>query len=99
MGTPLRALRALAVSGVLVVGLSACSSTVATDSLESEVERLAAEGGLEVDSVRCPDELPAEVDKSVVCTVTQQDGEEIDVDVTTTEVDGDNVLFDVKQQP
>jgi hypothetical protein len=99
MGTSLRALRAFAVSGVLVAGLSACSSTVATDSLESEVERLASERGLKVDSVDCPDELPAEVEKSVVCTVTQQDGKEIDVDVTTTNVDGDNVEFDVKQQP
>ena len=99
MGTPLRALRALAVSGVLVVGLSACSSTVATDDLESEVERVVSRGGLDVDSVDCPEELPAEVEKTVACTITQPDGKEIDVDVTTTEVDGDNVLFDVKQQP
>jgi hypothetical protein len=98
MGTRLRALRAVAVSGVLVLGLSACSSTVATEDLETEVERLATESGVDVDGVDCPDELPAEVEKSVVCTVTQQDGKEFDVDVTTTNVDGDNVEFDVKQK-
>jgi hypothetical protein len=98
MGTPLRALRALAVSGVLVAGLSACSSTVEADVLETKVEELAAEQGVDVESVDCPDALPAEVDESVVCTVTQPDGKEIDLDVTTTSVDGDLVNFDVKQR-
>ncbi len=98
MRTRLRGLPAAVASCLIAVGLSACSSTVPTDSLETEVEKLATEGGLDVDSVDCPDELPAEVDASVVCTVTQQDGKEIDVDVTTTSVDGDNVNFDVKQR-
>ena len=98
MRTRLRGLPAVAASGLIVFGLSACSSTVSTDDLEAKVEELAAKEGVDVDSVDCPDELPAEVDKSVVCTVTQTDGKELDLDVTTTSVDGDTVNFDVKEQ-
>lgn len=93
-----RSLSALAAGSVLAIGLTACSSTVPTDSLETEVERLATDQGLDVESVDCPDELPAEVDASVVCTVTEANGEERDLDVTATSVDGDNVNFDVKEQ-
>jgi hypothetical protein len=91
-------LPAVAASCLLVLGLSACSSTVSTDDLETQVEKLAVEEGVDVDSVDCPDALPAEVDESVVCTVTQKDGKELDLDVTTTSVEGDTVNFDVKQQ-
>jgi len=96
--TRLRGLTAVVTSGLIVFGLSGCSSTVSTDDLEAKVEELAVGEGIDVESVDCPDSLPAEVDASVACTVTQTDGKEIDLDVTTTSVEGDTVNFGVKQQ-
>lgn len=93
-------LRACAVAGagLLASGLSACSSAVETADLESEVGDTAAGQGFEVDAVDCPDELPAEVQASVVCTLTLQDGTELDVDVTATQVNEDTVSLIVRER-
>ncbi len=98
MRAPSRSLPAIAVTGLLTLSLTACSSSVASEDLETKVEELAGGEGLEVDKVDCPEALPAEVDASVVCTVTETNGTERKLDVTTTSVDGNNVNFDVREQ-
>ncbi len=98
MRTRTRSLPALAACGLLTLGLTGCSKSVQTDDLETQVEKLASEKGFDVDTVDCPDPLPAEVDAKVACTVTTADGKEHPVDVTATKVDGSQVEFNVVEQ-
>lgn len=87
-----------ALAALVAVGLAGCSQSVPADDLEAQVEKLAAEQGFEVDTVDCPDPLPAEVDANVGCTVTTTDGEEHSVDVTATNVEGGQVEFNVVER-
>lgn len=98
MRTRTSSLPTLAAGGLLALGLSACSQSVPAEDLETQVEELAAEQGFEVDTVDCPDALPAEVDATVACTVTTADGEELPVDVTATKVEDGQVEFEVVEQ-
>lgn len=47
-----------------------------------------------VESVTCEDELVGEMDNTVLCSVTNSDGEEIEVESTVTSVDGFLIGFD-----
>lgn len=46
-----------------------------------------------IEDLSCPEDLPAEVDAEITCTLTA-DGEEHDVTVRTTSVEGTTVNFD-----
>lgn len=98
MRTRTRSLPALAACGLLTVGLAGCSQSVPGDDLEAQVEDLAARQGFDVDTVDCPDDLPAKVDANVGCTVTTADGEDHPVDVTATKVEDGQVEFNVVEQ-
>ncbi len=47
-----------------------------------------------VESVSCDGELVGEIDETVLCAVTNSDGEEVEVESTVTSVDGFLVGFD-----
>ncbi|HEY5854935.1 MAG TPA: DUF4333 domain-containing protein [Aldersonia sp.] len=51
--------------------------------------------GAAPDSVECPDDLAAEVGATLTCVLTHE-GASFDVDVTVTEVTGDDVSFDIQ---
>lgn len=85
------------VAGSLLV-LSGCGgqAEVSTDDLEEQIStQLTEEVGQAPDEVTCEDPLPAEEGEAVRCTLTDGDTE-LDVDVTASEVDGDNVRFDIQ---
>ncbi|WP_030483473.1 DUF4333 domain-containing protein [Nocardioides aequoreus] len=85
------------VAGSLLV-LSGCGgqAEVSTDDLEEQITtQLTEKVGRAPESVTCEDPLPAEEGERVRCLL--KDGEtELDVDVTASEVDGDNVRFDIQ---
>lgn len=87
----------IAVAVISMFGIAACGSgSISTSDLESDVSaQLAAEVGQTPESVSCPDELAAEVDAEVRCTLTAEDGTTIGLTVTVTSVDGDQALYDI----
>ncbi len=58
-------------------------------------EGVTAEVGVEPISVTCDDDLPAEVGATIRCVLQAENGDRIGVTVTTTSVDGDDVLFEI----
>jgi len=90
--------RRLGVVAVAAIGvLAGCSSSsgVSKDDVEEKVkDGVAAEVGVEPSSVTCEEDLPAEVGATIRCVLEAPNGERIGVTVTTTSVDGDDVLFE-----
>jgi hypothetical protein len=81
---------------VLAAGIAACGEkTVDKDSAEETVANVVAEQtGFEAEDVECPEDVKAEADEKFTCTFTGPEGP-YEADVTITEVDGDNAVFDV----
>lgn len=91
---------ALAAAVVTVAALSGCSvlgdRSVPKSDLETAVKQLMEEqSGHPVESVTCDGDLPGEVDASVHCTSTV-DGETVGLTVTATDVDGNDVRYEVR---
>jgi hypothetical protein len=84
--------RILIVVPALALALTGCStSAVAADDVATEAERVLGEQLGEVD-VQCPDDLAAEVDERITCTVTVAETDEtLDMTATVTDVNGDDV--------
>lgn len=57
-------------------------------------EKLAAQTGLEIESVECSADLPAKVGGTVDCSAASTDGQSQGYTVTVTSVEGDSVNFD-----
>ena len=89
--------RRLLIAAASVLGLAACSSSIAQDELESQVtSTIESEFGVVAD-VSCPGDLEAEVDASTECTATDpESGEEIGLRITVTSVEGDTANFDIE---
>ncbi len=85
-----RAVLALSVAA-LVLSTGGCSLSVSQSELEAEVARFADD----ITQVDCDGDLDGEVGATQDCTATRGDGSTVDVVVTVTEVDGNDVLFDV----
>ena len=83
--------------GVLT-GVAGCSSgpTIVTkDDVEKQIaDKMRDAQGNEPESVSCPQDLQPKVGATVTCTM-QFDGRPVDVVVTVTSIDGDNVNFDM----
>jgi hypothetical protein len=92
-----RRLRLLVATPLLVLGLAACSSSLAADDVaEGAEDALETQVGVRPD-VSCPEDLEAEVGAETRCTLTVAgDPEEYGVTVTVTSVEGDTANFDVK---
>jgi Domain of unknown function (DUF4333) len=86
----------LAAAPALVLGLTACGSSIEQDELEEQVSStLQSQFGVAAD-VTCPGDLDAEVEATTECTATDPDtGEEIRLRITVTSVEGDTANFDI----
>ncbi|SDT65957.1 protein of unknown function [Jiangella sp. DSM 45060] len=90
----------LAATALAVAALAGCSvlgdRSIPRSDLEGAVKQLMEEqSGQPVDSVGCDGDLAGEVDASVRCTATVA-GEEVGLTVTTTDVDGNDVRYEVR---
>ncbi|WP_169792059.1 DUF4333 domain-containing protein [Jiangella muralis] len=91
---------ALAAAALTVAALAGCSAlgdrSVPRSDLEGAVKQLMEEqSGQPVDAVSCDGDLAGEVGASVRCTATVS-GEEVGLTVTTTDVDGNDVRYEVR---
>jgi Domain of unknown function (DUF4333) len=86
----------LVAAPALVLGLTACASSIEQDELEKQVSStLESRFGVAAD-VTCPGDLDAEVDATTECTATDPDtGDEIGLRITVTSVEGDTADFDI----
>jgi hypothetical protein len=78
---------------------AACGTgAVPADELEKTVTtKLKEQVGIAPKSVECPEEgLDAKVGAKQTCVLTAPNGDQVDVVLTATKVDGSNVNFDFK---
>lgn len=92
--------RLFAVVALAIVPLTACSVKVTHEvsraDLEAEVaNQLEAQVGTAPEKIECPDSLAAEVGEKMQC-VLEHEGTKLPVDVEVTEVDGDDVNFNIQ---
>ena len=85
-----------AVAAIAALALVACGeSAVSSDELSSQVKSALEDSvGAPLESVDCP-ETKAEVGETFSCDATEPNGNELKLEGEITEVDGDNVRFDV----
>jgi hypothetical protein len=79
------------IAGVaVVVGVAGCgTSTVSASDIAAKAktllnQQLAARGGPQLDSVKCPNDLDAKVGASETCNATGTGGTKLDVTATVT---------------
>jgi hypothetical protein len=91
-----RRLTVLAAAPAIALALSACSSSIDSGKLETTAaDVLEGQVGVRPD-IACDEDLPAEVDASTRCLLTDKaTGEEYGVTITVTSVDGSDAQFDV----
>lgn len=99
---PLAPLAPLALGAATLVLASGCSFSAGTstsvdqDKVEQQIsDTLEAQVGQKPDDISCPDDLEAEVDATMTCTLTAGT-DQLDVAVKVTDVDGDDVKFDIQ---
>ena len=95
LGSVRRTRRLLAPAALTAALLASCSSTpvVEAEALEEEISaQLEEQIGTAPDDVSCPDDLAGEEGETMRCTLTAGE-DELDVDVTVTSVDGDEVNY------
>lgn len=99
-----RALRGTS-GGVLVVAavllalvLAGCTRSLAADDIERELERRLSTQDF-VPEVTCEDDLPGEVGSSITCDSVLADGLDVEITVTATHVDGDQVRYQFAVEP
>ena len=80
-----------------VLGLTACTATLASDDVATQAENALEEQiGARPDIV-CPEDLDAEVGAETRCTLTAgDDPTEYGVTITVTAVDGTEAQFDIE---
>ena len=89
-----RGLATVGLAAALGAGLAGCASSVSKDDVSSAISGKLTEQGISTSSVTCPDDLEAEVGKSVRCEYAV-DGKPIGVTATVTSLQGDQANFDV----
>jgi hypothetical protein len=95
----LRLPRLLAVSaaiGLALVGVAGCSGSVPKDQLATTINEQLVQQGVQPDggTVNCPEDLAAEVGKSVRCSITTG-GQPVDVVAKVTSVEGSTARYDI----
>jgi hypothetical protein len=81
---------------VAAAGILAGCGTASVNAADVEEQAKAQFGEqFPVDSVDCDEDLPAEVDATITCVLVS-DGTAFEMTVTTTEVDGGEVSFDLE---
>lgn len=91
-----RCLLPAVLAALLAAALVACGEeTINASQLEQQIKSdLGAQGEIEVESVRCPDDVRAQKGRSFECELTEQDGTTSPVLVDQTDSQG-NVTFQV----
>jgi hypothetical protein len=89
-----RALAAAGLTVAVVAGVSACSSTVPKDDVAKTIGSKLTEQGITASGVSCPDDLEAEVGKTVRCEFTVE-GQPVDAVAKVTSIQGDQANFDI----
>jgi hypothetical protein len=85
----------IVVAAGLVVGLGACSNVVPKDDVASVVGTELQKQGVTIDAgVTCPEDLEAEVGRSIRCEFTSE-GQPVDAVASVTSVQGDQANFDI----
>lgn len=95
----LRRTRLLAVSGTIglaLVGVAGCAGSVPKDQLATTINDTLVKQGVQPDNgaVTCPEDLAAEVGKSVRCSITTG-GQPVDVVAKVTSVEGSTARYDI----
>lgn len=71
-------------------------SAVPADEVETQIsDKLTEMVGQTPEEISCPEDLPAEEGAEMTCEISDS-GESIDVTVTVTSVEDDNVNFDIQ---
>jgi hypothetical protein len=89
-----RALAAAGLAVAVVAGVSACSSSVPKDDVAKTIGGKLTEQGINAGGVTCPDDLEAEVGKTLRCEFTV-DGQPVDAVAKVTSIQGDQANFDI----
>ena len=79
---------------VALAGLAACAGAVSKQDVASAINSELTKQGVDATGVTCPDDLPAEVGKSVYCYYVLE-GKPVGVTATVTSVQGDQAHFDM----
>lgn len=83
----------------VLMTLGGCTATTVTVDDERVEEQIRTNIGPQlpapIDEVDCPEDLKGEVGQKMVCTITVQ-GQQMQIEVTVTSVEGNNVNFDMK---
>jgi hypothetical protein len=92
-----RTVGTLAAAGALLLGLSACSYSVAADDVKTQITS-AVQDQLKAapQSVTCPGDLDAKVGATLTCNVVMPD-RSFDVLAKVTAVEGKDVKFDINE--
>jgi Domain of unknown function (DUF4333) len=85
----------LAVSMVLLTG---CSRSLAADDIERELERRLSTSGF-VPEVTCEEDLPGDVGASITCAAILADDLQVEITVTATHVEGDQIRYEFVVEP
>jgi hypothetical protein len=86
----------LLVVGGLALALAGCGEdAVPSDEVEATAVQEFSQQ-FEVQSVDCPDDLPAEVGGEITCVLVDGAGGEFEMTATVTEVEGDEASFDLE---
>jgi len=92
-----RIIGTVAAAGGLLLGLSACSMSVSSDDVKSEITRVVQEQlNTAPSAVDCPSSLDATVGATLTCHVTIPD-RAFDVEAKVTAVNGSDVSFDINE--
>ncbi|WP_433504223.1 DUF4333 domain-containing protein [Pseudonocardia halophobica] len=92
-----RTIGTLAAAGGLLLGLSACSMSVSSDDVKSEITRVVQEQlQTSPNSVDCPAGLDATVGATLTCHVVIPQ-RSFDVVAKVTAVEGSDVKFDINE--
>jgi hypothetical protein len=94
MNTIRRTLAAAGLAVALGAGLAGCSSTVPKDDVAAAIDQQLVGQGITTGGVICPEDLDAEVGKSVRCEFTVE-GQPVDAIATVTSLQGDQANFDI----
>ena len=92
--------RLIVISALALAAMAGCGEkTIKADGAEQSVFSVVSEQtGFEPDDIECPDDEPAEVGHTFECSFTGPEGPYV-VDMEVTEVDGDDVRFQIRSHP
>ncbi|MHA6792761.1 DUF4333 domain-containing protein [Pseudonocardia bannensis] len=89
-----RVVAAAGAAAALLFGLAGCSASVPKEDVASSISSELGKQGIQAQNVTCPQDLNAEVGRSVRCEF-QVDGQPVDAVATVSSLEGDTAKFDI----